>query len=86
MKYYKTKQEAELAAEENNYLIGQRLLHPYSALPITSITIEKAKRHQGFIVILSHDIFDGGWPEVTNQRCPQVELNYYLSFPVLKFL
>lgn len=79
MKYYTTKREAEDAAEANNYLLGQGMLKPFQSYPITSITVEKAKKHQGFIVILSHDVFDGGWPETLGFRCPQVELDDYLS-------
>jgi len=79
MKYYATKREAEDTAEANNYLIGQPMLKPFESYPITSITVEKAKKHQGFVVVLSHDVFDGGWAEITNFRCPQVELNDYLD-------
>ena len=79
MKYYATKREAEDAAETNNYLIGQELAPPFESYPITSITVEKAKKYQGFIVILSHDVFDGGWPETVGFRCPQVELENYLN-------
>jgi hypothetical protein len=69
MKYYPTKREVEDAAEENNYLIGHQMLKPFETYPITSITIEKAKKHQGFIVVLSHDVFDGGWAEI----CTEIE-------------
>jgi hypothetical protein len=79
MKYYATKREAEVAAEANNYLIGQELAPPFETYPITSITVEKAKKHKGFIVVLSHDIFDGGWPELTGFKCPQIKLDDYLN-------
>jgi hypothetical protein len=86
MKYYLTKQEAEDAAEQYNYLLGQKMLKPYESYPITSITVEKAKKNQGFIVILSHDVFDGGWPEITGFRCPQVELDDFLNVTTTPFL
>ncbi len=86
MKFYKTKREAEDAAEANNYLIGQEMSPPYDSYPITSITVEKAKKHQGFIVILSNDVFDNGWPETTGFRCPQVELDDYLDVMAPLFL
>lgn len=86
MKYYKTKRAAEDAAEENNYLLGQKMMPPYSSLPITSLTVEKAKKHQGFIVVLSYDVFDGGWAEITSNRCPQVELDNYLDIVAPKYL
>ncbi len=86
MKYYTTKREAEDAAEANNYLIGQGMLKPYESYPITSITVEKAKKNQGFIVVLSHDVFDGGWAETTNFRCPQVSLEDYLEVVAPKYL
>jgi hypothetical protein len=79
MKYYATKREAEDAAEANNYLIGQEMAPPFESYPITSITCEKAKSNFGFIVVLSHDIYDNGWPETTGFRCPQVELDNYLN-------
>ena len=79
MKYYLTKREAEHVAEKNNYLIGQAMAPPFESYPITSMTIEKSKKHQGFIIVLSHDIFDGGWPETVGFRCPQVELDDYLN-------
>ncbi len=79
MKFYTTKREAEDAAEANNYLIGQPMLKPFESYPIKSITVEKAKKHQGFIVVLSHDVFDGGWPETTGFRCVQIDLDDYLD-------
>ena len=86
MKYYETKREAEDAADANNDLIGQQMLKPYESYPITSITVEKNPCGLGFIVVLSHDVFDGGWPETTNFRCPQVELNDYLDVVVPPYL
>ncbi len=47
MKYYTTKREAEDAAEANNYLLGQEMSPPYESYPITSITVEKAKKIKG---------------------------------------
>ncbi len=79
MKYYKTKEQAEIAAFENHYLLGQEMAPPFETYPIQSITVEKSKIHQGFIVVLSHDVFDGGWPETVGFRCPQVELDDYLN-------
>lgn len=79
MKYYKTKEQAEIAAFENQYLIGQEMAPPYDSFPITSITVEKALKHQGFIIVLSHDIFDAGWPELTGFKCPIIELDDYLN-------
>jgi hypothetical protein len=86
MKYYTTKREAEDAAEKNNYLIGREMVPPFETYPITSITVEKAKKHQGYIVVLSHDVFDGGWAEITNFRCPQVELDNYLDVMIPPYL
>ena len=86
MKYYTTKREAEDAAEANNYLLGQEMSPPYESYPITSITVEKAKKNQGFIVVLSHDVFGNGWPETTGFCCPQVELDDYLDVMAPTFL
>ena len=86
MKYYKTKEQAEIAAFENHYLIGQEMAPPYESFAITSITVEKALKHQGFIILLSHDIFDGGWPELTEFKCPMIELNDYLSIMAPPYL
>ena len=86
MRYYKTKRAAEDAAGKQNHLIGQHMLPPYSALPITSITVEKVKTNQGFIVMLSHEVFDNGWPEITSFICPQLELNDYILMTSSKSL
>lgn len=84
MENYLSHETAKKLAKQYNKLIGQPMPYPYSGLPITSITVEKNKTSQGFSVILSHDIYDGGWPEVTGFKCPQVDLLYYLDIP--KFL
>lgn len=81
MENHLAKQTADKLAQEYIKLIGQPMPYPYSALEITSITVEKNKNSKGFSVILSHDIFDGGWPEVTNFSCPQVDLLSYLEIP-----
>ena len=86
MKYYPTKFEADIVANQNQHPIGQKLSPPFSSYPITSITVEKAKKHQGYIVVLSHDVFDGGWAEITNFRCPQVELDDYLDVMIPPYL
>ncbi len=79
MKVHLTQDIAERIAKRYTHLIGKPMLDPYEGLPITSITVEKSKTTQGFDIILSHDIFDGGWPEVTGFKCPQTELLSYLA-------
>jgi hypothetical protein len=76
-----TLEEANELAKEHANLIGKPLPNPYSGLSITSITVEKNKKSKGFSVILSHDIYDNGWPEVTGFRCPQIDLLTYLKKP-----
>jgi hypothetical protein len=84
MKYYKYKEEAELFAEYYTHLIGQYFPEPYQNLDITAITVEKSKFHQGYEVILSHDIFESGNPELTGYKCPTIELNAYLKIMASK--
>lgn len=74
-----TQSAAIYLAREFSNLIGESLPSPFVGMEISSITVEKDTRGKGFSVILSHDTFDGGWPELTGFVCPQVDLFSFLN-------
>lgn len=74
-----TQSAAIKLAKHYSNLIGNDLPFPFTGWEISSITVEKDKHGKGFSVILSHDIFDGGWPETAGHICPQIDIFTFLQ-------
>ncbi len=76
-----TRNAAQYLLSEYFHLIGQPMPYPCNELPITTISIEKDKNTDGYSVILSHDIFDGDFPDDKIGSLCKTDLMTYLSIP-----
>jgi len=74
-----TRNAAQFLLGEYVHLIGERMPYPYGMLKINTIKIIKDKFSQGYTVMLTHEIFDGAFPDPDFPPVYQIDLLSFLQ-------
>ena len=72
-----TRDAAQFLLLEYMNLIGKPMPAPYDMLKINTITLSKDKFSSGYSVLLSHNLFDGDFPD--NNPVYEIDLLSYLQ-------